>query len=78
MIKAEEPRLGGHARVNLERLARRLGKYGLVVAVSQRARELKDRQSRIGDITPANLIGRALVEISEAKVKLLEEPASEE
>ncbi len=78
MVRAEEPRLGGHVRVNLERLAHRLGKYGLVVAVSQRARELKDRQSRIGDITPANLIGRALVEISEAKVKLLEVPAEEE
>ena len=78
MVKAEEPRLGGHARVNLERLSRRMGKYGLVVAVSQRARELKDRQSRIGDITPANLIGRALVEISEAKVKLLEAPTDAE
>ena len=35
---------------NIDRLARRLaGKYALVVAVSQRTRELKDRQSRLGD-----------------------------
>jgi len=58
---------------NIDRLARRLGKYALVVAVSQRTRELKDRQSRMGDISPSNLIGRALGEIAEGKVKLIEE-----
>lgn len=59
--------------LTIERLTRRMGKYALVVAVSQRARELKDRQSRIGDTTPSNLIGRAIREIAEGKVKLLEE-----
>jgi len=63
--------------VNIERLTRRLGKYALVVAVSQRTRELKDRQSRIGDISPANLIGRALSEIYDGKVKILEEVEEE-
>ncbi len=53
------------ARPNVERLARRMGKYALVVAVSQRARELKERYSRIGDVNAANLIGRALYEIQD-------------
>ena len=60
-------------QANIERLARRWGKYALVVAVSHRTRELKDRQTRLGDISQANLIGRALHEIYEGKVKLLEE-----
>lgn len=61
------------SQTNIERLSRRLGKYALVVAVSQRTRELKERQSRLGDFNQANLIGRALGEIFDGKVKLLEE-----
>ena len=60
-------------RVNIDLLARRMGKYALVVAVSQRARELKERQSRLGEVNQSNLIGRALFEINDGKVKLLEE-----
>ncbi|HEX2948584.1 MAG TPA: DNA-directed RNA polymerase subunit omega [Armatimonadota bacterium] len=63
--------------VNVERLTRRMGKYALVVAVSQRVRELKERQARMGDITPSNLVGRALGEISSAQVKLLVEDEHE-
>jgi DNA-directed RNA polymerase subunit K/omega len=59
--------------VNVERLTRRMGKYALVVAVSQRTRELKERQARLGDLTPSNLVGRALKEIAEGKVKLMAE-----
>ena len=59
--------------VNIERLTRRMGKYALVVAVSQRARELKDRQVRMNDLAPSNLVGRALKEISEGRVKLIAE-----
>jgi len=64
--------------VNIERLTRRMGKYALVVAVSQRTRELKERQARIGDFSPSNLVGRALKEISEGKVKMLVETSEEE
>ena len=64
-------------RINIDRLSRRVGKYALVVAVSQRARELKDRQARLGDLNPANLIGRALGEIFDGKVKVLEETTEE-
>jgi DNA-directed RNA polymerase omega subunit len=63
--------------VNVDLLSRRMGKYALVVAASQRARELKDRYARIGDLNPQNLIGRALREIQEGKVKLLEERVEE-
>jgi len=59
--------------VNIERLTRRMGKYALVVAVSQRTRELKERQARIGDVSPSNLVGRALREIAEGKVKMVAE-----
>ncbi|HEY3377535.1 MAG TPA: DNA-directed RNA polymerase subunit omega [Armatimonadota bacterium] len=63
--------------VNVERLTRRMGKYALVVAVSQRARELKERQARLGDTTPTNLVGRALTEIFDGKVKLMAETNEE-
>jgi len=64
-------------KVNIDRLSRRVGKYALVVAVSQRARELKERQARLGDLNPSNLVGRALDEIYEGKVKMLEEENEE-
>ena len=64
-------------KVNIDRLSRRVGKYALVVAVSQRARELKERQARLGDLNPSNLVGRALDEIYDGRVKLLEEESEE-
>ncbi|MHB9130183.1 MAG: DNA-directed RNA polymerase subunit omega [Armatimonadota bacterium] len=68
------PEISTHrSRVDIERLTRRMGKYALVVAVSQRARQLKDRQTQLADLTPSDLVGRALNEIADAKVKLLEE-----
>ncbi|MHB0935480.1 MAG: DNA-directed RNA polymerase subunit omega [Armatimonadota bacterium] len=66
-----------HEKVNIDRLARRVGKYALVVTVSQRARELKERQARLGDLNPSNLVGRALDEIYVGRVKLLEEESEE-
>lgn len=65
-------------QINIDRLSRRVGKYALVVAVSQRARELKERQARLGDLNPSNLIGRALSEIYDGKVKMIEEESVEE
>lgn len=66
-----------NGKVNIDRLARRVGKYALVVAVSQRARELKERQARLGDLNPSNLVGRAIDEIYSGRVKLLEEENEE-
>ena len=58
-------------RVNVDRLKERIGKYALVVAVSQRARELKERRGRIRESNTAGLINNAMVEIAEARVKIL-------
>lgn len=60
-------------RVNIDRLSRRMGKYALVVAVSQRSRELKDQSYRRGERDQSNLIGRAINELYDGKVKLIEE-----
>ena len=54
-----------------------MGKYALVVTVSQRTRELRDRQSRLGDVNQSGLIVRALNEINDGKVKILEETEEE-
>lgn len=61
------------SKVNIDRLSRRMGKYALVVAVAQRSRELKDLSYRRGERDQANLIARALHELYEGKVKLIEE-----
>jgi len=72
------PQQNQHQRINIDRLSRRIGKYALVVAASQRARELKERSARVGDLNPSNLIGRALGEIFDGKVKMIEEATNEE
>jgi len=66
-----------HSPVNIERLKGRMGKYALVVAVSKRARELKDRQSRLVEVNSANLVSRALQEIADGRVKLLKPEVEE-
>jgi len=63
--------------MNIERLKSRMGKYTLVVAVAQRARDLKDRQGRLSEVNAANLVGRALTDISDARVKILPEEDEE-
>jgi DNA-directed RNA polymerase subunit K/omega len=60
-------------RVNIDRLSRRMGKYALVVAVAQRSRELKDQSYRRGERDQSSLIGRAINELYDGKVKLIEE-----
>jgi DNA-directed RNA polymerase subunit K/omega len=60
-------------KVNIDRLSRRMGKYALVVAVAQRSRELKDQSYRRGERDQSSLIGRAISELYEGKVKLIEE-----
>ena len=60
-------------KVNIDRLTRRMGKYALVVAVSQRSRELKEQSYRRGERDQSNLIGHALHELFDGKVKLIED-----
>jgi len=50
-----------------------MGKYALVVAVSQRSRELKEQSYRRGERDQSNLIGHALYELFDGKVKLIED-----
>ena len=57
--------------VSVERLTKRMGKYSLVVAASERAKEIKRFEERSGDITPSSQIVRALSEIEEAKIKII-------
>ena len=59
--------------VSVERLTKRMGKYSLVIAVSERAKEIKRMEERTGNITPGNQIGRSLAEITEAKIKIIED-----
>ena len=59
--------------VSVEKLTKRMGKYSLVIAASERAKELKRIEERLGDITPSNRIANALSDISDAKVKIIDE-----
>jgi DNA-directed RNA polymerase omega subunit len=69
-------------QVPVDNLARRLGRYNLVVAVSKRSRDLKERIDSVLVPSSASLIGRSLREIAAGKVKILppvdEEDATEE
>ena len=59
--------------VSVEKLTKRMGKYSLVIAATERAKELKRIEERLGNITPSNKIANALSDISQAKVKIIEE-----
>jgi DNA-directed RNA polymerase subunit K/omega len=61
----------------VDNLSRRLGRYNLVVAVSKRSRDLKERIDSVLVPSSAALIGRSLQEIAAGKVKILA-PANEE
>lgn len=58
--------------VEVDRLARRFGKYGLVMAVSKRAREMKERggRSAMGP-SPASYIERALRDVAQGRAKVV-------
>jgi DNA-directed RNA polymerase omega subunit len=64
-------------QVPVDNLARRLGRYNLVVAVSKRSRDLKERIDSVLVPSSAALIGRALREIADGKVKIVP-PAEDE
>ncbi|UCH34377.1 MAG: DNA-directed RNA polymerase subunit omega [Armatimonadota bacterium] len=58
--------------VEVDKLARKLGKYTLVVAVAKRAREMKERTTRapLGP-SPASYIERALRDVEKGQVKIV-------
>ena len=57
--------------VSVEKLTKRMGKYSLVVVASERAKELKRFEERIGEVTPSNQIRNALTDIANAQVKII-------
>jgi len=56
---------------DVDRMARRYGKFTLVVAVAKRARDLRERSSRSLAPSTGSFISKALSEISEGKVKVV-------
>lgn len=58
--------------VEVDKLSRKLGKYALVVAVSKRAREMKERTARAAlGPSPASYIERALRDVAKGRVKVI-------
>ena len=58
--------------VEVDKLSKKFGKYALVVAVSKRARSMKERMARtpLGP-SPASYIERALRDVAKGKVKVV-------
>jgi len=68
-------------KVQIDHLSKRLGRYTLVVAVSKRARDLKERLDSVLVPSSAALINRSLREIADGSVKIIkrsEEKTEEE
>jgi DNA-directed RNA polymerase omega subunit len=68
-------------KVQIDHLSKRLGRYTLVVAVSKRARDLKERLDSVLVPSSAALISRSLREIADGSVKIIkrsEEKTEEE
>ncbi len=58
--------------VEVDKLSRKYGKYALVVAVSKRARDMKERAARIPlGPSPASYIQRALRDVASGRVKVV-------
>jgi DNA-directed RNA polymerase subunit K/omega len=58
--------------VEVDKLAGKLGKYSLVIAVAKRAREMKERTARAPlGASPASYIERALRDVARGRVKVM-------
>lgn len=64
------------ASVSIDLLSRQFGRYNLVVGVSKRAKDLKERVDSVLFPSSGTLIKRSLREIAEGKVRLF--PSTEE
>ncbi|MFB3882086.1 MAG: DNA-directed RNA polymerase subunit omega [Armatimonadota bacterium] len=62
----------------IDRLSKRFGKYALVVGVSKRAHDLKERVRSPLEPTGGGIINRAIAEIAEGRVKIRGEEPEEE
>jgi DNA-directed RNA polymerase subunit K/omega len=54
----------------IDRLAKRFGKFALVVAVFRRADDLKERIGSLGEPSGGKLINRAITEIARGDVRI--------
>ncbi len=70
MRKPEGATPEGH-EVEVDKLTRKFGRYGLVMAVSKRARQMKERAARMPlGPSPASYIERALRDVARGRVKV--------
>ena len=70
---------GGKTRQTevIDRLAKRYGKYALVVGVAKRAHDLKERIDSALEPSGGGLINRAITEIARGRVRLRSEKAED-
>lgn len=57
-------------QMEVDRLSKKLGKYGLVIALTKRAQYLKQRMVKLPESKPIDIISRALDDIAQGKVRL--------
>jgi len=62
----------------IDRLSKRFGRYALVVGVTRRAQELKDRIDSALEPSGGGLLNRALAEIARGEVRIRAEKPQEE
>jgi len=62
----------------IDRLAKRFGKYALVVGVAKRAHDLKDRIDASLEPSGGGLIERAITEIAKGDVRIRGEKSEED
>jgi DNA-directed RNA polymerase subunit K/omega len=70
-------RIGEQTEV-IDRLAKRFGKYALVVGVAKRAHDLKERIDSSLEPSGGGMVNRAIGEISRGDVKIRKEESEEE
>ena len=66
----EEQDLHLKEQAQIERLARKIGRYQLTVVISKRARDLKERGFSLSPRASA-LIDKALVEVAQGKLRIV-------
>jgi len=77
-MRQRSPRTAADETEVIDRLAKRFGKYALVVGVAKRAHDLKERVRSPLQPSGGGLVNRAIAEIAEGRVRIRgEEPEDE-
>jgi DNA-directed RNA polymerase subunit K/omega len=69
-MRQKLPRGTGSNSEMLDRLSKRFGKYALVVGVSKRAHDLKERVHSPLESSSRGIVNRAIEEIANGRVKI--------